>query len=393
MPPEFSLSWLLAPLSVEAFLRDVWGATHLHVARDQRDYADGLRATAGTVDELLASFRPHLSLVSLNRNGERKPQYVYRLADGAFDTAAVGRDFAAGFTIVLENVQRYAPAIAELAQAIEVDLNYAVQVNAYFTPPESQGFVVHCDDHDALIVQLDGSKVWHIFDADVATHRVMRHEPVSASGLPEPVDACLHTGDVLYLPRGRVHAAESTHELSVHLTIGLHAPTLSTLATRILAALGESDDAVHTRLPPRFLSDPGVRAGLGAAAGEIAAAVRQPQALERALDSFETDLIRRGQCVPLGSGLADAIEIDDDTQVFRFRPLYARLADRDGQVVLSFAQSEVTAVPAHRDALAFVAGSTTPFAIREIPDLTTPQRLELARTLLMHGFLVRFPGR
>jgi lysine-specific demethylase/histidyl-hydroxylase NO66 len=379
---ELSLAWLLHPLTVDDFLGDIWGATHYHVRRDRRDYLDVLREGADSVDDLLAVFRPHLSLVNLVRENERKDHYVYRLTDGGFDAAAIGRDFAAGYTIVLDSVQRYARAIAALSHSVEVELNFATQVNAYFTPPDSQGFVAHSDDHDALIVQLQGSKIWHLYEgADVAPHEMWRHGPIPPAGLPAPHDVRLQTGDVLYVPRGRVHAAESTSDLSVHLTIGLHAPTLFMLATRALNALSLSDDRIHTRLPARFLSDPGVRSGLGALLQGVSEALKGPEAIAASLDSLEADLVKRGQCQPLGTAISDAVAIDDRTRVI----------ETSRGVALQFAQSEIAAAPEHRDALRFAAESAAPFRVCDLPGLSETQRVELTRTLIMQGFLIRLP--
>jgi bifunctional lysine-specific demethylase and histidyl-hydroxylase NO66 len=392
MPQHFSLAWLLDPLTVDDFLGEIWGNTHHHVSRDRPDYLDSLREDADSVDDLLALFRPHLSLISLVRESERKDQYLYRLADGGFDGAAIGRDFADGYTIVLDSVQRFSRAIAALSHSIEVELDFATQVNAYFTPPESQGLAAHSDDHDALIVQLQGSKIWHIYEgADVAPHEMWRHEAMSAAGLPAPVDVRLQAGDVLYVPRGRVHAAESTSDLSVHLTVGLHAPTLFMLATRELNALNNSDDRIHTQLPPRFLSDPDVRSGLGALVRGITEAMEQPEAIAGGLDSLEADLVKRGQCKPLGAGISDAIAIDDQTRVVKYQPLYSRVTETSDAVALHFAQSVVNVTADHKIAVEFLAKSTAPFRIRDLPELSEVQRLELARTLIMQGFLIRLP--
>jgi bifunctional lysine-specific demethylase and histidyl-hydroxylase NO66 len=392
MPQHFSLTWLLAPLTVDDFLDKIWGTSHYHVSRDRPDYLDSLREGADSVDDLLGLFRPHLSMVSMVRESERKDQYVYRLADGGFDVAAIGQDFADGYTIVLDSVQRYARAIAALSHSIEVELNFATQVNAYFTPPEAQGFVPHPDDHDALIVQLQGSKIWHLYEgADVAPHQMWRHEPIFADRLSDAVDVHLQSGDVLYVPRGRVHAAESTSELSVHLTVGLHAPTLFMLATRTLNALNNFDDRVHAQLPPRFLSDPDLRSGLGAVVHEIAEAMEQPEALAAGLDSLEADLVRRGQCQPLGAGISDAVAIDDHTRVVKYQPLYSRVTEKPDGVALHFAQSEVNTTPDHKHALHFLAKSTAPFRICDIPELSNVQRIELARNLILQGFLIRLP--
>ena len=105
-------------------------------------------------------------------------------------------------------------ALALLLHSIEVELNFPTQVNAYVTPPESQGFVTHYDEHDVLILQIRGSKIWHLYDGtDVAPHEMRRREPVAMAALPSPTDVRLEAGDVLYLPRGRVHAAEATSEV------------------------------------------------------------------------------------------------------------------------------------------------------------------------------------
>ncbi|WP_293004498.1 cupin domain-containing protein [Mycobacterium sp.] len=392
MAQPFSLAWLLDPLPVDDFLGTIWGTTHHHVSRGRPDYLDSLRDGADSVDDLLALFRPHLALVSLVRESERKDQYVYRRADGAFDAAAIGRDFADGYTIVLDSVQRYAPAIAVLSQSLEVELNFATQVNAYFTPPASQGFAAHSDDHDTLIVQLHGSKIWHLYEGvDVAPHEMWRHEAMSTAGLPDPIDIRLEPGDVLYVPRGRVHAAESTSEVSVHLTVSLHAPTLFLLATRALNALSNTDDRIHTQLPPRFLSDPDVRSGLGGLARQIAAALEQPESLAGGLDSLEADLVRRGQCKPLGAGISNAVAIDDQTRVVTYQPLYSRVTEGSDEVALHFAQSVVNVPADHRDALRFLTKSTAPFRIRDLPELSEVQRLEFARTLILQGFLIRLP--
>lgn len=390
MAQHVSLAWLLRPLTVDAFLDEIWGRSHYHVSRNSLNYFDCLREGADSVDDLLAVFRPHLSLVSLVRKAERKHQHVYRLADGGFDVAAIGQDFADGYTIVLESVHRYVRPIASLAHSIDVELNFAAQVNAYFTPPQSQGFAAHFDDHDALIVQLQGSKIWHLYDGiDVAPHEMGSYGTVAAADLAAPVDVRLEAGDVLYVPRARVHAAESTSELSVHLTIGLHAPTLLLLATRMLNALNNTDDRLHTQLPPRFLSDPDVRGRLGTFAHQIAELFDEPDALAGGLDSLESDLVKRGQCQPLVAGISDAVDVDDRTRVVKCQPLYSRVTEDSAGVALHFAQSVVNAGTDYREALHFLAQSSEPLRVCDLPGLSEPERVELARSLILQGFLVR----
>jgi bifunctional lysine-specific demethylase and histidyl-hydroxylase NO66 len=391
--PESSLGWLLAPLTVETFVTEIWGQSHYHVSRSSPEYFDTLFDGSASVDQLLGLFRPDLSLVRLVRQNDTKEPYHYRRSDGGLDVAGIGRDFADGYTIVLESIHRYVRAIASLLHAIEVELNFATQVNAYFTPPESQGFVPHYDEHDVLIMQLRGSKIWHLYDGiDVAPRAALRHEPVAADALPSPTDVCLEVGDVLYLPGGRVHAAEATSEVSVHLTVGVLAPTLLLLVTRALNSLSGSDDRVHTQLPPRYLDDPDARATLGVLVRDVVEALDQPNAISAGLGSLADDLVRRGQSPPVGQAITDGIGIDGHVQVVKYQPLFSRVTETADGVALHFAQLVVSAAPDHSEALQFLSKSTEPFRVCDLPGLSEAQQTDLARTLIVNGFLVRLPG-
>src|ERR1700678_4457786 len=391
--PESSLGWLLAPLKVETFLTEIWGQSHYHVSRSSPEYFDALFDGTASVDQLLGLFRPDLSLVRLVRENDKKEPYHYRRSDGGLDVAEIGHDFADGYTIVLESIHRYVRAIASLLHAIEVELNFATQVNAYFTPPESQGFVAHYDEHDVLILQLSGSKIWHLYDGiDVAPRAALRHQSVAADELPSPTDVRLEVGDVLYVPGGRVHAAEATSEVSVHLTVGVLAPTLLVLVTRALTSLSGSDDRVHTQLPPRYLDDPDVRATLGVLVHDVVEALEQPSAISAGLGSLADDLVRRGQSPPVGQAITNAIGIASHVRVAKYQPLFSRVTETADGVALHFAQLVVSAALDHSEALQFLSKSTEPFRVCDLPGLSEAQQTDLARTLIANGFLVRLPG-
>ena len=391
--PELSLGWLLAPLKVETFLTEIWGQIHYHVSRSSPEYFATLFDGTASVDQLLGLFRPDLSLVRLVRENDKKEPYHYRRSDGGLDVAGIGHDFADGYTIVLESIHRYVRSIASLLHAIEVELNFATQVNAYFTPPESQGFVAHYDEHDVLILQLSGSKIWHLYDGiDVAPRAALRHQSVAADELPSPTDVRLEVGDVLYVPGGRVHAAEATSEVSVHLTVGVLAPTLLVLVTRALTSLSGSDDRVHTQLPPRYLDDPDVRATLGVLVHDVVEALEQPSAISAGLGSLADDLVRRGQSPPVGQAITNAIGIAGHVRVAKYQPLFSRVTETADGVALHFAQLVVSAAPDHSEALQFLSKSTEPFRVCDLPGLSEAQQTDLARTLIANGFLVRLPG-
>ena len=395
---ESSLAWLLQPLAVQDFLDKIWGATHYHVKRGCAGYFDSLLNGPSAVEELLECFqREPSAAVRLVRGNDKKGPDTYRLADGSLNLVRVRDDFADGYTIVLDNIERYVRAVGSLSHSIEVELNFPTQVNAYVTPPESRGFVPHYDEHDVLILQVQGSKIWHVYDdVDVPPHEMERHEAVDTAGLPLPTDLRLEAGDVLYLPRGRVHGAETTSESSLHLTVGIHAPTVLTLTIRALHSLSFTDDRVHTRLPPRYLDDADVRVSLQAPVRDVVRTLEDPGVIAESLGALEDALVRRGRCPPVGQ-ISNAVGIDGQTLVVKYQPLYSRVtAPKGGDaaaggVALQFAQLSIRADANHEAAMLFLSRNTAPFRVRDLPGLTAAQQTELARTLIVSGFLVRLP--
>ena len=388
---EFSLAWLLHPISVETFLAEIWAKTHYHVARHCADYFETVLPGPSLTEDLVAVFCQESSALRLMRETDKKGADSYRLDDGSLDLVGIRNDFADGYTIVLDGVERHIRAIAALSQSIEVELNFPVQVNAYITPPRSQGLVPHFDDHDVLILQIQGSKTWHIYEGvDVPPREIQREKDkaVAIEDLPSPIDLQLEAGDVLYLPRGKVHEAETNSEPSIHLTVGVHAPTALMLAVGALYAQSFHDDRLNAQLPPRHLDDADQRAALDALMRDTVKTVEDPSALARGLDTLADVLVRRGRCPPVGP-ILNAVGIDEQTLVRKYQPLYSSVKAEPGGVTLQFASLSVGAGPDHKAAMEFVSRSTEPFRVGDMPELSERQQIELARSLIVSGFLVR----
>ncbi|MFZ0227741.1 MAG: cupin, partial [Mycobacterium sp.] len=75
----------------------------------------------------------------------------------------------------------------------------------------------------------------------------------------------------------------------------------------------------------------------------------------------------------------------------KYQPLYSRVTETSDGVALQFAQLVINAAPDHREALQFLSKSTEPFRIYDLPGLSAAQQTELARTLIVTGFLLRLP--
>jgi hypothetical protein len=132
---------------------------------------------------------------------------------------------AAGATVVVQGLQLTDPHLARVANNLALDLQLPVQVNAYLTPQGAKGLELHFDYHDVFVVHLEGSKRWRVWEPLERTRLPVRAARVAMPNLdelgPPSLDHTFRPGDVLYLPRGFPHAAETVGAASAHLTVGV----------------------------------------------------------------------------------------------------------------------------------------------------------------------------
>jgi hypothetical protein len=131
--------------------------------------------------------------------------------------------FDAGATLVLSHMHEMLPPLGSLCRGLERIFLHPVQCNVYLTPPGAQGFRVHYDTHDVLVLQVQGQKLWRFWPAPTVpfanTYTPWNHGPSPAE---EPRTQLLRAGDVLYVPRGILHDAVSRGvQSSLHLTISI----------------------------------------------------------------------------------------------------------------------------------------------------------------------------
>lgn len=139
-----------------------------------------------------------------------------RAAPPAWERAgseAWARFSSAGCSLRLLRPQASSTPLWSLASRLEGHFRCAVGANAYLTPAGTQGFAPHFDDIDAFILQVAGAKRWRVYPPRPdGLDTLPRHSSVDfgladVAGRAPVVDAVLHPGDVLYLPRGAVHQA------------------------------------------------------------------------------------------------------------------------------------------------------------------------------------------
>lgn len=233
------------------FAADVWSRAPLlsRAADLPRDFADLFGPDA--VDELVARRGLRTPFARMARDGATLADRSFTLGGGVGATIGdqlsedrVLREFAAGATLVLQALHRTWAPVQDFAAGLADDLGHPVQVNAYVTPPQNQGFADHYDVHDVFVVQVAGEKRWRVrppvLEAPLRDQPwEQRRDEVARAAEAEPyLEATLAPGDTLYLPRGWLHSATALGGTSIHLTFGIHTWTRRHLADTLLARVG-----------------------------------------------------------------------------------------------------------------------------------------------------------
>lgn len=323
----------LIDIGRERFAREVWGRTAL-LTRSAGDFSDLFSAAA--VDELIARRGLRTPFLRVAKDGSTFPDSSFTSPAGVgatvpdqLDDTALWRSFADGATLVLQALHRTWEPVAEFSTRLGTELGHPVQANAYVTPPQNRGFDAHYDVHDVFVLQIAGTKRWIIHepvhpdplrDQPWTAHRAAVAE--AAQGTAR-IDTVLEPGDALYLPRGWLHAAQAQHEVSVHLTLGIHSWTRHALAEQLAqAALALLADEPEMRATlPLGVDGPGEE--LEAVRQRLAAAVA-------AADStalFHRARRSQGRPAPLGplAQLAAVEDLRPDSPVRLREALAARM--------------------------------------------------------------------
>lgn len=122
----------------------------------------------------------------------------------------------------------------ELFEAVDLPID----VYMYLTPPNSKSYDLHKDVMDAWMVQITGSKTWRLCEKRLFGRNAWKEG--KETGKCETFT--VRGGDVLYVPFCTMHRAETTSELSSHLTVNVERQ-FYVWATLLLAILHKVMDS------------------------------------------------------------------------------------------------------------------------------------------------------
>lgn len=380
---NLSLQTLVAPVPEAEFRAHYWEQKPLFVSRGNPDYYGNL-FTLDDFDEAITRSPSYVKLA----NAENKKNQQYKPVVEGLE--AVLADMREGGTLVLDQLHNTDPKLSLLCRALAPELGHKFQTNLYLTPPHGKGFTPHWDNHDVFILQVLGSKHWKL-----ETTRRKLPEPGESMGNEgrelrgEPTAFTVRQGDLIYIPRGWVHAAECGEEPSLHITFGVGAFFLEGLLAAVIKAGYQRDERLNATLPLGFMHGSGddlvrrVKAALHGMCDDKFLTEVVNQYRDELVRSFPLDI--SGQVRDFFRPRSVAL---DDVVGPRRGTVYRIQADAEF-VRVNFGARSITFLGLFREALQF-ALNTPAYAVREIRgDLADEERIVFIERLIEEGLVIR----
>jgi ribosomal protein L16 Arg81 hydroxylase len=319
---SFGLMALLAPVLPDDFFRDHWERKPLHLSRDDVHYYDCV-LTNQDLEVIISSTDLRYPAIQLARNGAYLAPEAYtknikhgsEFFNGVPDMAQIQSEYRSGSTVVLPAMQRTWAPLRELCEALENDFSHPVHANAYLTPGDSPGFTPHYDTHEVFVLQVAGTKRWRVFEPPLTLpHRTQPFTPMGYVLPAAPIlELELKQGDLLYLPRGYVHAAHTSQRHSAHVTIGITVYTWVELLSELVGASKELAD-FRTALPPGFAADADIKKSLKESLSRCIRILQDQGDGDRVIENF-LERVRSARVRPGGIFQSDARVIGLQTRL------------------------------------------------------------------------------
>lgn len=289
-----TLERMFTGLSTESFLARHWPDQHLicHGAPERLGPLVELPEFSDLA-LLLGSYRDQVRIALPDKRDEHSSLKV----DGVTAAALHG----SGMALILNGVERFLPLVSDWLNALRLELGLPPGCeprSIVYVTPSGAGNSPHFDANANFVMQLRGTKRWHLAPNAHVPHPTDRWAMNEAT-MPEelrgyvtgplpttmPVDAeviDLHPGSVLFVPRGYWHATEADEDtLSLNFTFGQ-----PTWADVVLSALRRKLLQHDSWRQLARASEPALNEKLAALHAEVLTTAEVSSAFEEAADAY-----------------------------------------------------------------------------------------------------------
>lgn len=224
MDKSIGLSKLLGKLSIEEFFNTYFDKEYYYLKRDNKSFYDFI-IKLSDYDEILTSRNIPGKNIRIFNHGEYVEPENYTNYYGNVNFTSNEKiidEYLKGSTIVLEQFHSYFYQLNLLCKNIQKELDSLIMMNTYITPANSYGFEAHYDTHSVMILQIHGTKRWHIYKNKPFELPTSQFRPIKDIDQTEYDEIDIQAGDLLYIPRGLAHKVFCQDSDSIHITVRIN---------------------------------------------------------------------------------------------------------------------------------------------------------------------------
>jgi ribosomal protein L16 Arg81 hydroxylase len=269
------------------------------------------------VNQALRHVRFSPQRLRLVQNGKTIPASAFTFVDddasggSSLDGRRFERFLANGATLSINKVDELFPEVQTFAESCENQFRIPVGVNLYAGWRTDNGFDLHWDRHDTLILQISGRKHWTVYEptVDHPLEDRLLTPPPTPTGAPI-WEGLLEEGDLLYMPRGWWHVARPLDEPTLHLTAGLRHRTAATLLKWIGAELNKQT-AFRMDLPVNGSRDE--QAAYAATVRDLVTAALTDDVVEQYMRMVDHEIPARPRVHLPDAAMSKPVRLEPDT--------------------------------------------------------------------------------
>ena len=239
-------------MGAEQFLADYWqkkpllikGAFPTFTTPLSPDEIAGMACEEGIESRLVIENRTASPIA------EDCAQLPWQLRHGPFDETVFSELPQSHWTLLIQEVQKYVPALAQLLESFRFIPSWRIDDIMVSYSPEGGSVGPHVDQYDVFLLQGLGRKRWQISSAEVCDDDLIGGIDLQILSHFE-AEQCweLEEGDMLYLPPGIIHHGVALGD-SLTYSVGFRAPAECDMITSFVDYLAEERlSASHYRDP------------------------------------------------------------------------------------------------------------------------------------------------
>lgn len=384
---------LIQPISIEDFEANYWEKQFIHINRNNPNFFSSLFSIEN-LDSLLEYNRPRGNSLRVVKSQQPMNPTIYENPDGSLNLNQLYAAYADGYTIVVNEIQRFWDPIKMLVENIRNYMSHNAVANLYLTPENEKALSPHYDSHDVFALQISGEKHWILYDdAHFKTPLLKSFQPIfQREHLTGAKEITMRAGDILYMPRGVPHEAYTTDKSSMHITIGVHSTQWIDFITKSLLNLSQKHIKLRKALPIGYLKSKNENLLSSDTELDFIAILQQvfqKHNIEGSLNILEEEFRTKEQPKPDGhfSSLDKSNHIKLDSHLSKRDGVTSKVTNNISGARILFQGNTIKGPSQITNSLEFISQQEGVFSVIDIPFLTDENKLKLAKRLVRGGLL------